>query len=485
MPSSRLEWHFNSFALAGLCWSLPVLSAQLSPQIIFENFSRRSIRLQNIQLQARAGEAQLGATEGLYDPELAVRLGNEVSRAESVSGLGNLEDRNLTAATSIKKRFSTGSQLEIQYAYLRQQSTLNPFTSTIRSPTLYENGFTLLARQSLLYNGFGAADRRRIDSAKKNDQALKLASVENSEELLLQNLRQFWTTYRSKEALNLALEARRIYDGLLKDVREKRRLGLVDAADLSRTNANFEAQEQKVKRASSAYLDNLARLYDLMDEKLPPETEEIVFAIPADIPEPPTDALATTEELRRTKIARAQVDAVEADRAAYKMENLPVLDLVGEAAWNGVDRMANRSFSDALSTTHPRYYVGVEFGFRFGNNANSSKLGDLMNRYELAKNSLELSRRDLDISGSSALRGLSGAYRIALSAQSARESFRQLLQQEQRSYRVGRIDLSQLILDYTQLFDSELMALDAFSNYHQLLHEWAALNDKLFKEPTL
>lgn len=481
MVSLLLESHFKVIAFAGLCWSLPVFSAQLSPQFIFENFSKRTRRLENIQLQSRAGESTLGGIEGLFDPELGLKVGNEISRAESLSGLGNLEDRTLTAASMIRKRFSTGTQLEAQYSYMRQNSELNTFNANLRAPNLFENRFTLIARQSLVYNAFGRGDRRKIEAARKSDEALKLDSVERSEELLLQTLRQFWNTYRAKEALNLALEARRIYDGLLKNIREKRRMGLVDASDLSRTNASYERQEQKVKEASAAYLDNLASLYDLMDQELPPESEEITFSIPTQTPEPPNEVLSSKEKLRQTQVAEAQLASLEAERAAYKTEDLPILDLVGEAAWNGVDRSSSRSFSDTLSATNPRYYVGVEFGFRFGNKGTRSKLGDLMNRYQISKNSLELSRRDLDISGASLQRQLQSTYRISLSAQTARDHYRQLLSAQLKNYRVGRIDLTQLNLDYNALFDSELMALEAFANYHQLLHEWAALNDTLFK----
>jgi outer membrane protein TolC len=482
MLLSLWESRFKTATLGAILFSSPLSAAPLSPQYIFDNFAKRTKRLEVIQIEARSGEAQLGSLEGLYDPEFGLRVGSELSRAESLSGLGNLEDRSFTASSSLKKRFSTGTQLELQYMQLRQDSRLNPFTSTLRSPSLVENRFTLMARQSLLYNAFGSGDRRKVDAALKNDEALKLSSIERSEELLLQTLRQFWVTYRAKERLSLAIEARRIYESLLKDVREKRRLGLVDAADLSRTSASFERQEQSVKQASSAYLDELARLYDLMDEEVPSTSEEIVFSIPSEIPSPPADALPAKESLRQAQMAQAQLESIDSERAAYKMEDLPVLDLVGEAAWNGVDRTASRSFSETLSATRPRYYVGVEFGFRFGNRGTRSKLGDLVNRSEVSKKSLELTRRDLDLQGLAIQRQLASHYRVALSAQSAKGHYRQLLLAQQRSYRVGRIDLSQLILDYTGLFDAELMALDAFSSYHQLLHEWAAYNDTLFKD---
>jgi outer membrane protein TolC len=485
MASSRSDWRFKSLAFAGLVWSLPVLSAQLSPQTVFDNFAKRSVRLQNIQLEARGAEAGIGAASGIFDPELGVRIGNEISRAETLSGLGNLEDRTLTGAASLRKRFATGTQLEAQYGYTRQQSRVNPFTSSLRSPVMYENRFTLVGRQNLIYNAFGSADRRRLEAAEKNDAALKLASVENSETLLLQTLSQFWTTYRAKERLNLALEARRIYDNLLKDVRQKRSLGLVDPADVSRTAANFERQDQTVKQASADYLDNVAKLYDLMDEPVPPETEEITFSIPTEIPEPPKEELAAQDSLRQTQIVEAQLEAIDAERSASNMEDMPILDLVGEASWNGVDREGSRSFSESLAGTRPRYYVGVEFGFRFGNKGARGKLGDLANRSALTKNNLSLTRRNIAIQGSAMQRQLASAYRVALSSQQAKEHYRQLLASQQRQYRVGRIDLSQLILDYTSLFDAELVALDDFASYHQLRHEWAALNDTLFKEETV
>jgi outer membrane protein TolC len=490
MHSSRLALHSKAFLIGVGCCSLNTWaetsetskkSVELSPQTIFENFAERNKRLENIQIRARAGEAPIATLQGIYDPEIGLSVGSEISRKQSLSGLTNLEDQTFTAGTQIRKLFASGTELSLGYNYSQQNSRLNPFNASLRPSELTENRFTLQARQNLLYNSMGAGHRFKIEAAEKTNTSLQLLAKEDSEELLLRTLRAFWDAYKTEQALSLSLDARKIYTDLLKSVQDKRRLGLADAGDLARAEANLEAQEQKVKARSAHYIDSLDLLFDLMDKKRPLGSE-VSFRVPENIPAVPAQDRTEAENLRRIQIARSQLQSLEAERAAYKLEDLPLLDLIGEASWNGVDPSGSRSFSETLSARRPTYFLGVEFGFRFGNRGTRSKLGDLSNRYQVQRNELALAEREIELHQKSYDRQLSSAYQIAVSAQKARNSYRTLLRAQQRNYQQGRIDLSQLIQDYSILFDSELLALEALAQYHIMIHEWAALNDRLFAE---
>gem|GEM_PF-3167233 len=480
---------FTSAALSGMIWTASTAHAtvgipeDISPEYVFENFSKRGLRLENLQLRARSTEAQIGALQGLYDPELGIQLGSEISRAESLSGLNNLEDQTLIFGSSLKKTFSTGTNVELQYSYTQQDSRLNPFTSSLRSSSVVENRVTLIAKQNLIYNALGGSQRLKIAAAERSDEAQKLFATEQSEELLLQNLSQFWVTYKSYERLQLALEARKIYEELLNSAKEKRRLGLADAGDLARAEAGLEAQQQKVKASSAQYLSETERFFDFMDESVP--EGDPVFKIPTVIPPAPSNTEVDGQALRLSKISQMQLDALDAERGSYKLEDLPLLNVVGEASWNGVDSKASRSFSETLSAKRPRYYLGLEFGFRFGNSGTRSKIGDIMNRYQIQKNEQALTQRAISMNQRAYTRQLSSAYQIAISARKAKENYRTLLAAQKRNYRQGRIDLSLLIQDYNLMFESELAAIEAFGNYHILLHEWAAFKDQLFTQKAI
>jgi outer membrane protein TolC len=480
LPFKRLRLSLVALFLSP---ALSYASIELSPEYVFEKFSKKSLRLENVQLDARAAEVQLGALEGFYDPEFGLSLGSEISRAESFSGLNNLEDRSQILGSFLRKSFATGTSLELQYSFTQQKSILNPFTSSLRSSSAVENRFTVKAKQSLIYNALGGAHRLKIESAKRTDEALKLLATEKSEELLLKNLSQFWETYKAHQSLQLALEARKIYEDLLRSTREKRRLGLADAGDLARAEAALESQEQRVKAASAFYLNSLESFFDLMDEEMP-ASQDFVFRVPNEIPPVPAMSKLDVQSLRISKISQMQLDAIESEKAAYRLEDLPVLNLIGEASWNGIDEKNSRSFSEALSAKRPRYYLGVEFGFRFGNNGTRSKLDDLMNRFQIQKNEQFLTNRSIGLQDRSLERQLSSAYQIAVSARNAKNNYKTLLNSQIRNYRQGRIDLSQLIQDYNLQFDSELAAIEALGNYHVLLHQWAAFKDNLFKNET-
>jgi outer membrane protein TolC len=334
-PSRTRQLFVLSFSL--VAFSVQA-SVEISPEYVFENFSKRSLRLENLQLRARSAEAQLGALQGLYDPEFGLSLGSEISRAESLSGLNNLEDRSQIFGSFLRKTFATGTSLELQYALTRQNSILNPFTSSLRSSSVTENRVTVLAKQNLVYNALGGSQRLRIEAAERNDEAQKLLATEQSEELLLQNLAQFWETYKAHERLQLALEARKTYEDLLGSTRENRRLGLADSGDLARAEAGLEAQQQKVKAASAMYLSSIEVFFDLMDESIP-EGQDPTFRIPNEIPAIPSSTQVAAPDLRLNKISDMQLEALDAERAAYKLEDLPVLNLDFSDPTNAIDTL--------------------------------------------------------------------------------------------------------------------------------------------------
>ncbi len=451
----------------------------VSPKTIFTAFEKNTKQSENIQLRARQLEAQVGSLQGVYDPEIAFASGYEIDRTESLNGLSNLEDRTLQNRFRITKKFGTGMLAEFNYTLTQQRSQVNPFTQSIREAQLSENNFSLSLRQPFLYNTLGASDRLSLESAELRSDAQKMLSKEEGEELLLNGLELFWLAYKAQKSLELGLEARGIYEQLLKTTRQQKSLGQADAGDVARVEAIFEMQSQKVKRDSSQYLTQIDQLFHFL-EKEPPQ-KDLVFDVSQELPSPPEMTSPELSQTRQWQIENDSLDAIEAEKGALKMKDLPVLDLVGEASWNGVDPKTSQSLSEAIGGQRPRYFVGIEFGFRFGNSSTRSKISNLSDQMVIQKNKLHLTKNVYKMETESLKRQILSLFQITQSAQKSVGLYRTLIAAQKRNYRQGRIQLNALIEDYNRLFDSELAAIDALSSYHIALHQWAAHTDQLIQ----
>ena len=451
----------------------------LTPQTIFSTFEKRTRQSENIRIQGESLESMVGEFNGVYDPEIGLSLGYDINRNESLSGLTNLEDKTLQSRLMLRKKLKLGTSLEVNYYFTQQRSELNPFTQTVRDSELSENKFEFTVRQPFLFNTLGSSDRLKLENAKRKDEAQKLLSVENSEDLLLNGLEIYWQAYQAKRTLELGLEARGIYQQLLKSTKERKRLGQGDSGDVARVEAIFEAQSQKVKRASSQYLNSVDNLYHFLEQE--PPKDEISFSIPKTLPLPPEDADPALADLRVWKAENATLDAIEAERGALRMQDLPLLDLVGQASWNGVDSKASQSLSEAFSANRPRYFVGIEFGFKFGNSGTRSKINNLANQMTAQKNNLFLTKNTVRMETAALKRQIQSLFQITKSAQKSVSLYRTLVKAQKRNFRQGRIQLNSLIEDYTRLFDSELVAIDSLASYHITLHRWAAHADQLIQ----
>lgn len=481
MSQSRRRFSLVPWAVAAVLLSQNASAVSvLTPEIVFEKFSGTTKQVENTLLEGQAGQRRVSELQGAFDPVLGFQIGTEINRNEDLAGLSNLEDRNLRSGLGITKKFRSGTELEAQYTFTQQRSLLNTFTSSLRDPNVVENKFTLSLRQPLVYNTLGNADRLLLESARLQDDATQMLAEEQSEELLLSGLETYWRAYQAKRSLELGIEARDIYAKLLRSTRERRRLGQADAGDLARVQIASDAQERRVKEASSMFLNALDELYHFLEVERP--EGEVSFKVPAELPALPTDSAAELAETRQWKSLSSQAEALDAEKSSYKLQNLPVLDLVGEASWNGVDTEASTSLSEAIGGERPKYFIGIEFAFRFGNQGTKSRIADTDRMIRIQQNQLELTRNLMDLQGKSLIRNLQSLFQMTTNARKSIEQYRVLLRAQNRNYRQGRIDMSQLIEDYTRMFDAELSAVQFFSNYHITLHRWAAHNDRLIKQ---
>lgn len=472
-----------SIAATTGAWAQPApKEITLSQKTVAELVLKQGPKTQEVNLKFQ--QFRLSPTQALaaYDWKLLAESGFEYDR--SVSLLTSFTQNNnkyerYKTTVSLQKPFTTGTLLGLELSRLSQKATYDAF---ITSPpptqqTLDLAGLTL--EQSLLGNFFGKADRGIVNAAELTYQANNVTRANELEDVVLQAIRQFWNTYVAQENFKEAVNSRDRYKKLVDAVKKKTSLGYSNPGDLPQVQAEFETREQKVKTTSTEYLAHLENLVTLLN--LEPGTE-IKFDVPKVIPAVPKLVEKKTEDLREVRSQKLKVESARQSLSAAESTSYPTLNFVGKIYTTGVDESAESSYSEVVSGTRPKYYVGLKLQYNFGSDIQNEtiinrKLTKDLEETRLRRQLLEVQDRELQ-----AQRKVQSTYAIALSTEK-QKGFRERASQElNRSYTQGRTDISLLITAMNNFFDSEVQYSRAVGEYAIALNEWAATRDELIPD---
>lgn len=447
----------------------------LSQKDVAELILRQGPKAREVALRYEQSKLPLLQALSETNWNLAVETGKETDRAENLGLLGDFTFERYRTTFALSKPLRSGTVLGVNYARTSQKSDLA--SSPRPQLTLDSLGFSI--EQALWNNFFGVRTRASIEKAEYDFEATQSLRANELEELVLEALRAFWTTYVAQEHFRESLAARDRYEKLVTAVRRKTSLGYSSPGELSQVQAEYEGRVQVVKNASTEYLASLDRLLTLLG--IPPGTE-IKFEVPQNLPPVPKLTDKAVEELRVVRSQDLKVQAATKDLVAADSAAKPTLNLVGRLAATGVDEKADGSFAEMTSGSHPTYYVGVKLQYNFGSGildegVRAKKAARTLEEARLQRTILEEKDRAV-----AAERKVSSTYAIAESARKQRTLRERAVQELNRTYNQGRTDISVLIRAMNDLFATEIEAMRALGNYQIALNEWAAVRDDLIPD---
>jgi outer membrane protein TolC len=453
---------------------------KLTPEYVVNRILNEGRSAKAIELDALSAYTQYYTVGAAYDLGLASSVSYEDDRSTSVSGGGNLRDRNTLWSLALTKRVPTGTVLELGYNRTRQNSIFR--TVGTRSPGVYHDLAEFTITQDLLGNFFGIAERRNIEAAEELLASSQLLKKERQEELVLDSLKLFWDAYVARESLREANAQRDKYDALVKEVQNKSKLGFGSPGDLPKARAEFATQVRSSKAAWYTYSTTLDRLYTAMRMEEYERDREVVFEFPEEFPALPTMVMPSIDSLRSVSVQKTLFDAADLKKKSVDLSaRWPELKLIGSAGFSGLDPNRSSVFSSVTGREHPRYLVGLELNYKFFSDGRRASLNDALvgaesahNEWEKAK---EESRRDL----SAAMENVRYSYAAAASAQEEMKYWEEALKAQERLYKQGRLDFSQLIQDYNSYYRSRSSRLRALGDYHIALQTYNAAIDELVK----
>lgn len=453
----------------------------LTQKDVAERVLRDSYKAKETNLTSQLTRFDLAKALSAYDLTFTDLLYYEDSRAQTFNPLSNDRDQTWSNSLTLKKPFTSGTTLSLNYLHNTIRSDFNIANSTTAQPQQTQDLLGIMVEQNLWKNFFGASDRATVKAARDTEKANELSRAVDLQNLVLEGIRLFWKAYVAQENFQEALNSRARYEKVAEIVRKKTSFGYSAPGELSQIQAELEVRNQTVKTTSTDYLTTLANLSTLL--KLPTDSE-IKFMVDTQVPPLPALVEKDIQGLRSIRAAQLKTTAAQEAAKAADWKRYPDLSLIGQYYTNGVRPQAADSLADITSGAHPRYYVGLRLSYAFGSDITAEEALNAKLRKEIAQSQYDRTLLEKQDQQLASLRNVQASYAVAVSVARQRELREKAAQDLQHAYSQGRTDIKALIDSLNAFFKAEIDASVALGNYMTALNEWSALRDELIPEQT-
>ncbi len=478
-------WMFNVLAAEG---PTPARNkVKLSQKAVAETVLKQGYKTEEVNLAFLQQRFELAKVVLGYDWSVSAETGYLVDKTEQFSPrtiIGSTYKSWQTKAQVIKPIATTGTIFQLDYLRLSQNASYSSLSSTFPPiPTgpnaLTQDLFTFTIEQKLLNNSFGQADRAKLRAAEETFKAAEVGRTDSLQTVVLDTIRAYWDAYVAKQTFEEALSSRDRYKTLVGQIKRKTSLGYANPGELSQVQAEYEGQEQNVKKASTDYLAKEETLVTLL--KLEPDTE-IDFDVQEAVPPVPKLAAVNIERLRALRAQNLRADSARNQLRVANSIAYPEVNLVGQLFSSGYDETSSGSLSSATSGAHPKYYVGAKFVYKFGSNYQNEDILNKKSTVELEQTKMARQRLEQADALSQSERKVQANFAIAQSAILQNQFRIKAVQELTRTYGQGRTDIKLLIDAINNQFTTEVQMSRAIGDYQIALNEWAAARDELIPD---
>jgi outer membrane protein TolC len=450
----------------------------LGPQDIVPLVLKQSPQTREIQLQAQRSRLTWAEANQVFDFNITATAGYQLSKFESLTTPTLEENKTYSTQATLSKPFQTGTTLSLQYTGATDQPQVSTGTATDST----QDVAGILLEQNLWRNFFGAADRASLRAADAGLKASELTRLAGLQDLALTALQAYWKAYVAQETYDAAVKSQERYQKLVGSIQRKTRYGYANPAELAQAQAELENRLQTVK---TDYANATLAMDQLKTLLLISKDTQIQFAIPGEIPAPPTAAKELQPETTRpVQAAHLSVEAAQNTLEQTQSDAAPDLSLIAQYYVQGLEASAGLAQKEMGEGVHPKYFIGLRFQHSFGSGyQNENILNKKYNRdlltAQLDRKKLEFKDQEEDIK-----RRLQSTYSIYVSSQNQRALREKASAELSKTYTQGRTDISILIDSLNKYFDSEALVSESLANYQITLAQWQALQDQLVPTAT-
>jgi len=449
----------------------------LSQKSVIQKILDKSLEYKKIQASSNIPLQNLATQEAFLDWQLFSNLQFSSETQNTINFFENPSLKNTTFSTGVSKKFITGSLLLLQYSMVSLEREFTPeFKQISSSPANSVNQqLELQIEQDLIRNIFGYEDKIKLNiaSLKVNNHNLKL--LEQTEDLILQAIQFFWTTYTHYTSLQLKQSKKQDYQELLKITKNKNKYGYTKPGELSQIQAEWERAKQEFILQKTEYEEHLSKLLRLLNY---PIDSKVEFIIDKNILPPSLKKIAKTP--RTVSLAKKNLLIQKQQLKLEKSSAWPYLKLFGSYGIGGY----NTNFSSALDGLTNRENKNQTFGFKLTYPLPNTKVRK--NKTAWKEQEVKAHELDLDITKKEfdrmikytekKLQSLYDALQSAKKIQKLRDkSYKEI----RKAYRQGRLSVFELISAKEFSLQSNLLKTQLKAEYHRSLSYAKAIRDQL------
>ena len=363
------------------------------------------------------------------------------ARASALDDAVTPESENRAASVGADKRLRTGATVTAETDLTRSWSNNN----AARNPD-YAGGVGLNFRQPLWKDAWPKVNLAPLARARASaEQTLfELRSVVL--DVLADTEIAYWNLAYARAERELAASRVKLAETLLRENRERERLGLVTPLEVLQAETELVTQQETVLRAERRIDDAVDALRRRLGEvsflESPGSEGPAVSDLPERISGPPPMRDVVNAAVRFDADAKAQERAVEVrriNRLLAEDETRPSVDLVGGLGYSGRDKLGEEAFRGAYSGDGYRWNLGVELRFPWGFRAENARLRQTERNLEREKVRLYDLKQEKALAARNTWRALdTGLQRVEVTRKAVRLN-RRNFEQERARYQAGEV----------------------------------------------
>lgn len=458
-------------------------SLLLSQEYVINKVLSSSPHIRKVRLQKRQAISNLKYRKyQLYDLKLSSGFNNLSRKNPQTSPFEPLKEDNQRFSFGFEKKLAWGFNIKTLYSDFSRDIVNSEFLNRALSPGFnYKKTLSLELNVDLLKNVFGYEENTVFSIIATAEQITEWTYWEETEQLILKALNQYWKTYLLWAAFQQMQKGFQTYSRLVKEVKGKKKYHFLKPGEAPQTFVEYENIKRKVVKTEQEYKDQLKALFLILNSE--PIEEKITF-FSEKLKAPSPFSSVKVEKLRPFKIMQKKIEEQELNLKLARSGFLPSLQFQTKVGLLSGGALRSDKRDSLLSSQNGFYEWGLSFLYPLFSKSAFKKVEKEKYKLEENKIDFEILKKEMRNQMDSLKNRIQITYDTFQSISVALKYQRQAFSEIKRSFYQGRVDIFELIMVENKLRELEIEKVRALSEHFLVSLQLKALMDQLVESYT-
>ncbi len=454
-------------------------SLDLSQDLVIQKVLKGSLEYQKIQAHEKTIGKETAAAEAFLDWRFFLQADLNSQQQNTLNFFENPLQEQQRFLSGVEKKFITGTKVKLQYSVFQFEREFSPeFKKISSSPAAtFRHTLGLEVEQDLFRNIFGYEDRLKLNIASHQSEVQRIKLLEETEDLILQVVQQFWKTYISYLSLKLKISKKKDYGNLARITKEKNKYGYVRPGELNQIKAEWEQAKKELILQKTDYKDQLKKLFNFLNNQPP---DKVRFVTNSKIPSVPVFNKHLSQTPRKVLLMQKYLLIQKQQLKAHRLTTRPTLKLFGSYGIGGYDKSSSAAFEGLTESKNQDYSLGIKLSYPLPSTSTRRKrIAFSEQAVEASQLEVQITKKEFERLLSSTQENLHILYKALKSAEKI-QKFRTLSYKDiRKAFLQGRVNVFELISAKEFSLLSEMEKAQLTARYWRALVYAQAVRDEL------